>query len=41
MLVGNDTGERGDRLRTRILDRDEIEVEENLLNSLIGFVEGK
>jgi len=34
-------GERGDRMRTRILDRDEMEVEENLLNSLIGFVEGK
>ena len=33
-------GERGDRMRTRLLDRDEIEVEENLLNSLKGFVEG-
>jgi len=31
-------GERGDRIRSRILDRDEIEVEENLLKSLIAFV---
>jgi LDH2 family malate/lactate/ureidoglycolate dehydrogenase len=31
-------GERGDRIRSRILDRDEIEVEENLLNSLMAFV---
>jgi len=32
-------GEPGERIRSRILERDEIEVEENLLNSLIGFVE--
>jgi len=31
-------GERGDRIRSRALDRDEIEVEENLLNSLMAFV---
>jgi len=34
-------GERGDRIRSRILDRDEIEVEENLLNGLISFVADK
>jgi LDH2 family malate/lactate/ureidoglycolate dehydrogenase len=33
-------GERGDRIRSRVLDRNEIEVEENLLNSLKSFVEG-
>ena len=32
-------GERGDRIRTEILDSDEIEVEDNLLNSLKSFVE--
>ena len=31
-------GERGDRIRSKILDHDEIEVEQNLLNSLIDFV---
>ena len=33
-------GERGDRIRSRVLDRNEIEVEDNLLNSLKSFVEG-
>jgi LDH2 family malate/lactate/ureidoglycolate dehydrogenase len=33
-------GERGDRIRLRVLDRNEIEVEDNLLNSLKSFVEG-
>ena len=32
-------GERGDRIRSKILDSDEIEVEDNLLNSLKSFVE--
>ena len=32
-------GERGDGIRSRILDSDEIEVEDNLLNSLKSFVE--
>ena len=31
-------GERGDRIRSQILDHDEIEVEQNLLSSLIDFV---
>ena len=31
-------GERGDRIRSKILDHDEIEVEQNLLDSLIDFV---
>ena len=31
-------GERGDRIRSKILNHDEIEVEQNLLNSLIDFV---
>ena len=31
-------GERGDRIRSKILDHDEIEVEQNLLSSLIDFV---
>jgi len=33
-------GERGDKIRSKIIDSDEIEVEDNLLNSLIRFVEG-
>ncbi len=33
-------GERGDRIRSEILDSDELEVEENLLTSLMSFVEG-
>lgn len=33
-------GERGDRIRSEILDSDELEVEENLLTSLMRFVEG-
>lgn len=33
-------GERGDRVRSRVLDSNEIEVEDNLLNSLKSFVEG-
>jgi LDH2 family malate/lactate/ureidoglycolate dehydrogenase len=33
-------GERGDRIRSEILDSDELEVEENLLTSLKRFVEG-
>ncbi len=33
-------GERGDRVRSRVLDGNEIEVEDNLLNSLKSFVEG-
>jgi len=33
-------GERGDRIRSRILDSNEIEVEDNLYNSLMSFVEG-
>jgi len=33
-------GERGDRIRQEILDRNEIEIEENLLASLREFVEG-
>jgi len=33
-------GERGDRIRSRVLDSNEIEVEDNLLNSLKSFVEG-
>jgi len=32
-------GERGDKFRSKIIDNDEIEVEDNLLNSLISFVE--
>ena len=31
-------GERGDRIRSKILDHDEIEVEQSLLSSLIDFV---
>ncbi len=34
-------GERGDRTRSRVLDTQEIEVEDNLLSSLKAFVEGK
>ncbi len=34
-------GERGDKIRSKIIDRNEIEVEDNLYNSLISFVEGK
>jgi LDH2 family malate/lactate/ureidoglycolate dehydrogenase len=33
-------GERGDRIRSKILDSGELEVEENLLTSLKRFVEG-
>jgi len=33
-------GERGDKLRSKILDDNEIEVEENLLSTLRNFVEG-
>jgi len=33
-------GERGDRVRSKILDSGELEVEENLLKSLKSFVEG-
>jgi LDH2 family malate/lactate/ureidoglycolate dehydrogenase len=33
-------GERGDKIRSKIIDSDKIEVEDNLLNSLISFVEG-
>jgi LDH2 family malate/lactate/ureidoglycolate dehydrogenase len=33
-------GERGDRIRSRILDSGELEVEDNLLSSLRIFVEG-
>jgi len=32
-------GERGDKIRSKILDSDEIEIEDNLLNSLKSFVE--
>ena len=34
-------GERGDKIRSKIIDCNEIEVEDNLYNSLISFVEGK
>ena len=33
-------GERGDKIRAKIIDSNEIEVEDNLYNSLISFVEG-
>lgn len=33
-------GERGDQIRSKILDSNEIEVEDNLLTSLKSFVEG-
>jgi len=33
-------GERGDRIRSRVLESNEMEVEDNLLNSLRSFVEG-
>jgi LDH2 family malate/lactate/ureidoglycolate dehydrogenase len=33
-------GERGDKIRSKIIDSNEIEVEDNLYNSLISFVEG-
>ncbi len=33
-------GERGDKIRSKILDSDEIEIEDNLLNSLKSIVEG-
>ena len=33
-------GVRGDKIRSKIIDSDKIEVEDNLLNSLISFVEG-
>ncbi len=33
-------GERGDKVRARVLGSNEIEVEDNLLNSLKSFVEG-
>jgi len=32
-------GERGDKIRSKIIESDEIEVEDNLYNSLISFVE--
>ena len=32
-------GERGDRIRTKVLDSNEMEIEDNLLNSLKSFVE--
>jgi hypothetical protein len=34
------TGERGDKIRLKIIDSDKKEVEDNLLNSLISFVDG-
>ena len=34
-------GERGDRIRSKTLEAGEIEIEDNLLNSLKGFVQGK
>ena len=34
-------GERGDRIRTKIVESDEIEIEDNLLKSLRAFVEAK
>ena len=34
-------GERGDKIRSKIIDSNEIEIEDNLYNSLISFVEGK
>ncbi len=33
-------GERGDKIKSKILDIYEIEIEYNLLNSLKSFVEG-
>ncbi len=33
-------GERGDKIRSKILDSNEIEVEDNLLKNLQSFVEG-
>ncbi len=33
-------GERGDRIRSKILEAGEIEIEDNLLSALKGFVEG-
>ena len=33
-------GERGDKIRSKIIDSNEIDVEDNLYNSLINFVEG-
>ncbi len=33
-------GERGDKIRSKIIESDEIEVEDNLFNSLKSFVEG-
>ena len=33
-------GERGDRIRSRVTECNEIEVEDNLLKSLKSFVEG-
>jgi len=33
-------GERGDRIRSQILESDGIEVEDNLFHSLVSFVEG-
>ena len=33
-------GERGDKIRSKIISSNEIEVEDNLYNSLISFVEG-
>jgi LDH2 family malate/lactate/ureidoglycolate dehydrogenase len=34
-------GERGDRIRSRVMEAGEIEIEDNLLNSLKAFVEQK
>jgi LDH2 family malate/lactate/ureidoglycolate dehydrogenase len=34
-------GERGDRIRSKVLEAGEIEIEDNLLNSLKAFVEGE
>jgi LDH2 family malate/lactate/ureidoglycolate dehydrogenase len=34
-------GERGDRIRSRVLDSGEIEIEENLFEGLRSFVEGR
>jgi len=33
-------GERGDKIRSKIIDSGKIEIEDNILNSLIRFVEG-
>jgi len=33
-------GDRGDRIKSRVVDSGEIEIEDNLLNSLRSVVEG-